>query len=223
MQTNDKKDRRDDIFSRNVRAGKRTYFFDVKATRMEDYYLTITESTKRFNDDGSFHYEKHRLFLYKEDFEKFSNCLAEVTKYIIDEKGVIPIRGESNQRHNNGAYKPANIVAPENIVAEASISEEIPSADVGEEGQIGTVKTEEETDLVEDAHEKAMVNASDEEPTEESIEAPAEVEVEATPVQEDIASESEVDGNAVDPTNGQIADSENIVSENAEKETNPSR
>jgi len=70
--SNDKS--RDDIFSERVRAGKRTYFFDIKATRSNDYYLTITESKRRYKEDG-FVYEKHKIFLYKEDFEKFSNAL----------------------------------------------------------------------------------------------------------------------------------------------------
>lgn len=65
---------RDEIYSERVRAGKRTYFFDVKATRSEDYYLTITESKRKFNDDG-FTYEKHKIFLYKEDFNKFLEAL----------------------------------------------------------------------------------------------------------------------------------------------------
>jgi len=65
-----------------LRAGKRTYFFDVKATRRNDYYLTITESKKRFNKDGRFHYEKHKIFLYKEDFEAFVEYLEEVVAYI---------------------------------------------------------------------------------------------------------------------------------------------
>jgi hypothetical protein len=84
----DKKDR-EEIFSRTIRAGKRTYFFDVKATKADDYYLTITESKKRFdNDQGKFFYEKHKLFLYKEDFEKFSRGLSEVITFI--ETGKIP-------------------------------------------------------------------------------------------------------------------------------------
>ena len=62
---------RSDMFSKPVRAGKRTYFFDVKATKGSEYYLTITESKKRFGTDGKFFYEKHKIFLYKEDFEKF--------------------------------------------------------------------------------------------------------------------------------------------------------
>jgi hypothetical protein len=73
---------REEIFSKSVRAGKRTYFFDVKSTKGNDYYLTITESKKRFGDDGKFFYEKHKLFLYKEDFEKFAEGFAEVTAYI---------------------------------------------------------------------------------------------------------------------------------------------
>jgi hypothetical protein len=68
---------RQEIFSKSVRAGKRTYFFDVKATKGNDYYLTVTESKKRFSDDGKFHYEKHKLFLYKEDFDKFQEGLQE--------------------------------------------------------------------------------------------------------------------------------------------------
>src|SRR5512137_2760396 len=73
---------REEIHSKAVRAGKRTYFFDVKATRRNDYYLTITESKKRFNKDGRFHYEKHKIFLYKEDFEAFMEYLEEVVSYI---------------------------------------------------------------------------------------------------------------------------------------------
>jgi hypothetical protein len=65
---------RDEIYSAKVKAGKRTYFFDVKSTRSNDYYLTITESKKRFKDDG-FTYEKHKIFLYKEDFRKFMEAL----------------------------------------------------------------------------------------------------------------------------------------------------
>ena len=67
-----------EVFSKSVRAGKRTYFFDVKSTKSDDYYLTITESKRRFNNEnGKFFFEKHKLFLYKEDFEKFSLGLTE--------------------------------------------------------------------------------------------------------------------------------------------------
>lgn len=73
---------KDDIYSKVVRAGKRTYFFDVKATRRNDFYLTITESKKRVGRDGKFFFEKHKIFLYKEDFEKFAEGLSEVVDYI---------------------------------------------------------------------------------------------------------------------------------------------
>jgi hypothetical protein len=73
---------REEIFSEAVRAGKRTYFFDVKATRRNDYYLTITESKKRFNRDGKSFYEKHKVFLYKEDFDKFVDGLQSAINYI---------------------------------------------------------------------------------------------------------------------------------------------
>jgi hypothetical protein len=72
---------RDEIYSERVRAGKRTYFFDVKATRSNDYYLTITESKRRFKDDGFF-YEKHKIFLYKEDFHKFVDALNETVNHV---------------------------------------------------------------------------------------------------------------------------------------------
>lgn len=76
-------DNRDEVFSKAVRAGKRTYFFDVKATRAEDYYLTITESKRRFNNETQkFFFEKHKLFLYKEDFGKFSEGLEEAINKI---------------------------------------------------------------------------------------------------------------------------------------------
>ncbi len=74
----------DDVYSKPVRAGKRTYFFDVKATKSNDYYLTITESKRRIDKDGRFVYDKHKIFLYKEDFEKFSEGLEEVIKFIKD-------------------------------------------------------------------------------------------------------------------------------------------
>jgi hypothetical protein len=79
-------DTKREIFSKAVRAGKRTYFFDVKSTRNNEYYLTITESKRKFSDDGNFRYEKHKLFLYPEDFEKFSRSLEEIIQYIREEQ-----------------------------------------------------------------------------------------------------------------------------------------
>jgi hypothetical protein len=78
---------KEEIFSKVLRAGRRTYFFDVRATKADDYYLTITESKKFTNDDGSYHYKKHKIYLYKEDFTSFSEILNEMIQYIIDEKG----------------------------------------------------------------------------------------------------------------------------------------
>lgn len=92
----------EDIFSRVMRAGRRTYFFDVRSTKAGDYYLTITESKKFTNEDGSFHYKKHKIYLYKEDFEDFINNLQESTEFIISEKGeeVISERHQRNYRRN---------------------------------------------------------------------------------------------------------------------------
>lgn len=77
----------EDIFSKVLRAGRRTYFFDVRSTKAGDYYLTISESKKFTNEDGTFYFKKHKIYLYKEDFENFYEILGEMTKYIIDEKG----------------------------------------------------------------------------------------------------------------------------------------
>ena len=109
----------EEIFSKVLRAGRRTYFFDVRATRANDYYLTITESKKFTHDDGSFHYKKHKIYLYKEDFEMFNDILNEMTNYVFDEKGeeVISERHQKDFKKNyynerlegvsnsNGVYK----------------------------------------------------------------------------------------------------------------------
>jgi hypothetical protein len=78
--------KRDEIFSKAVKAGKRTYFFDVRSTRGNDFYITLTESKKRFAQDGKFTYEKHKIFLYKEDFEKFIEGLNETIAKIDEMK-----------------------------------------------------------------------------------------------------------------------------------------
>ena len=75
-------DDREDVYSKAVRAGKRTYFFDVKATRGRDLYITITESKKRTHEDGTASYEKHKIFLYKEDFDKFLEGYRDVVTEI---------------------------------------------------------------------------------------------------------------------------------------------
>ena len=82
----------DDVFSKPVRAGKRTYFFDVKATKGNDFYLTITESKRKIERDGRYSYDKHKIFLYREEFEKFTEGLEEVIQYIKDRCPVVEAR-----------------------------------------------------------------------------------------------------------------------------------
>ena len=77
----DQEQDKSEIYSQRVRAGKRTYFFDIKSTRSNDYYLTITESKRRFKDEGFF-YEKHKIFLYKEDFDKFLEALKGTIEHV---------------------------------------------------------------------------------------------------------------------------------------------
>ncbi len=96
---------REEIFSKAVRAGKRTYFFDVKATKRNDYYLTITESKKQYENEGNYRFEKHKLFLYKEDFEKFADGLLEVVDYI---KKNQPELEESEQEFVNVEFDDLN-------------------------------------------------------------------------------------------------------------------
>lgn len=91
-----------DLFSKPVRAGKRTYFFDVKSTKGSEYYLTITESKKRFGPDGKFYYEKHKIFLYKEDFEKFSEGLNEAIQYIKENSPVIENEVSNHETDSSG-------------------------------------------------------------------------------------------------------------------------
>src|SRR6056297_2164721 len=98
---------RDEIFSKVVRAGKRTYFLDVKTTRRNDYYLTITESKKRFNRDGKSYYEKHKVFLYKEDFDKFTDGLHAAIEYI-----------KENHPHFEGGSSDEKTKQPEAAMAE---------------------------------------------------------------------------------------------------------
>ena len=93
----------EEIFSKVLRAGRRTYFFDVRGTRANDYYLTITESKKFTHDDGSFHYKKHKIYLYKEDFELFKDILNEMTTYVFDERGEEVI-SERHQRDFKREY-----------------------------------------------------------------------------------------------------------------------
>ncbi len=86
MRENDLSEK-EEIFSKILRAGRRTYFFDVRATKADDYYITITESKKFTEDDGSFHFKKHKIYLYKEDFSAFAEILEEMTSYVLNHKG----------------------------------------------------------------------------------------------------------------------------------------
>lgn len=98
---------KEEIFSKVLRAGRRTYFFDVRATKANDYYLTITESKKFTNEDGSFHYKKHKIYLYKEDFAGFNEILKEMTDYILEEKGEEVI-SERHQKNFKKEYEEEN-------------------------------------------------------------------------------------------------------------------
>jgi hypothetical protein len=104
---------KEEIFSKVMRAGRRTYFFDVRSTKAGDYYLTITESKKFTNDDGSYHYKKHKIYLYKEDFSEFKDNVNEMIQYIIDEKGEEVI----SERHQKDFKKEE----PEGTPADADV------------------------------------------------------------------------------------------------------
>ena len=114
---------KEEIYSKVLRAGRRTYFFDVRATKAGDYYLTITESKKFTNDDGSFHYKKHKIYLYKEDFSEFNSILQEMTDYVIAEKGDEVI----SDRHQKDFKREYD--APTTTVAETSTTSETETTD----------------------------------------------------------------------------------------------
>lgn len=92
---------KDEIFSKIFRAGRRTYFFDVRSTKADDYYITITESKKFTEEDGSFHFKKHKIYLYKEDFLEFSTILNEMTDFVLSNKGIEVI----SERHQKDFKK----------------------------------------------------------------------------------------------------------------------
>src|SRR6056297_182028 len=118
------KNGREEIFSKVVRAGKRTYFLDVKATRRNDYYLTITESKKRFNREGRQYFEKHKVFLYKEDFDKFTENLHEVIDFI---KTAV-----QNQNQENESFEPAEVNAEVDKTKNENYTSDIDFDDLGE-------------------------------------------------------------------------------------------
>ena len=106
----------EEIFSQILRAGRRTYFFDVRATKAGDYYLTVTESKKFTHDDGSFHYQKHKIYIYKEDFTEFNEMLSAATDFILNEKGTEVI----SERHQKNFKREEN--EPEAVGVEDSNS-----------------------------------------------------------------------------------------------------
>ncbi len=115
----------EEIYSKVLRAGRRTYFFDVRSTKAEDYYLTITESKKFTHDDGSFHYKKHKIYLYKEDFHSFKEILDEMMNYIIDEKGLEVI----SERHQKDFKKEEEVEETPSSSVENSSTESFTDID----------------------------------------------------------------------------------------------
>ncbi|AUC23685.1 MULTISPECIES: PUR family DNA/RNA-binding protein [Polaribacter] len=107
----------EEIFSQVLRAGRRTYFFDVRATKADDYYLTVTESKKFTHDDGSFHYQKHKIYLYKEDFTDFQEMLGKATDYILNEKGseVISERHQKDFKKEEGTETTEEVKSTESF------------------------------------------------------------------------------------------------------------
>ena len=98
----------EEIFSKALRAGRRTYFFDVRETKAGDYYLTITESKKFTNEDGTFYYKKHKIYLYKEDFAEFNSSLKETCDYIIENKGTEVISEKHDKDFESKKVKKEN-------------------------------------------------------------------------------------------------------------------
>lgn len=109
---------KEEIFSKVLRAGRRTYFFDVRSTKADDYYITITESKKFTEEDGSFHFKKHKIYLYKEDFTAFAEILEEMTSYVLNNKGEEVI----SERHQKDFKK-------DYISSDKSSDEELPSTE----------------------------------------------------------------------------------------------
>ena len=133
--------REEEIFSKTMRAGRRTYFFDVRSTKAGDYYLTLTESKKFTNDDGSFHFKKHKIYLYKEDFSEFSSNLSEMTDYIIKEKGEEVISERHQKDYQREEKQETTSEETETTEEETETTEEEPEA-VEEDQESGN---EEET------------------------------------------------------------------------------
>ena len=108
------KDNRDEIYSKSLRAGRRTYFFDVRSTRADDFYLTVTESKREFNTDGTPFYKKHKIYLYKEDFQNFKDHMNEMMDYIIKERGeeIISLNKEEIEGEKNSIIEKTEVTEP---------------------------------------------------------------------------------------------------------------
>ena len=113
---------KDEIFSKVLRAGRRTYFFDVRATKADDYYITITESKKFTEEDGSFHFKKHKIYLYKEDFAAFSEILEEMTAYVLNHKGEEVI-SERHQKDFKREYNQETETSDQKLTSEKSFTD----------------------------------------------------------------------------------------------------
>ncbi|MBT3282266.1 MAG: PUR family DNA/RNA-binding protein [Cryomorphaceae bacterium] len=121
----------EEIFSKALRAGRRTYFFDVRETKAGDYYLTITESKKFTNEDGTFYYKKHKIYLYKEDFAEFNSSLKETCEYIIENKGTEVI-SEKHDKDFESKKEMKESTEPQSVEesVEENVEEEKDFADV---------------------------------------------------------------------------------------------
>jgi hypothetical protein len=126
---------RDEIYSKSLRAGRRTYFFDVRSTRADDFYLTITESKRDFNEDGTPFYKKHKIYLYKEDFQNFKEHLNELTDYIIKERGeeIISLKDKETIEEVPADETTSEDIKTEEIKEESPVDEEIPAEKEEEE------------------------------------------------------------------------------------------
>lgn len=136
---------RNEIYSEKVRAGKRTYFFDIKSTRSNDYYLTITESKRRYKEDG-FVYEKHKIFLYKEDFEKFVNALNSSIDHVKTE--LLPgVDFNEYHKHENESHHTQGDTSSEGKVDEVVNEQPVGDTTNEVEAEVETTDSSEDSDL----------------------------------------------------------------------------
>ncbi|MCH8331653.1 MAG: DUF3276 family protein [Bacteroidetes bacterium] len=178
-----------DLFSKRLRAGRRrTYFFDVRTTRSNDYYLTITESKKRFDQDG---YDRHKIFLYKEDFNKFVDALQETVNHIKTE--LLPEYDFDEFSSRDDDYKPASKTDAEAPVEMPAFDETITASTTSDSADEG--KTEDSTEdptkgSTEDSTEPAKAEETKDVPVTESTDTPADSEGDLETKSEDVAQEA---------------------------------